>query len=90
MDKTIRGSLLEGNIILKPPTFIASATIPKPSPTKVTDLEASLATLSTAASDVLKLIQIESRKEIPHADRAEYVRLEIAVADLLFALRAAA
>jgi hypothetical protein len=74
---------------LKPSVAPAPIISPKPLPAKVTDLEASLATLSTAASDVLKLLHAEAKvRGVSHADRADLTRIELAVSDLLRALRA--
>jgi hypothetical protein len=53
----------------------------------LTVLETAMTDLISAGGIAMKWIKTEAIKELPHVDRADLVRLEIAIADLLFALR---
>jgi hypothetical protein len=50
-------------------------------------LEIALSELASVGTSVMKMLAREAIKDTPPAKRAELVRLEIVVADLLFALR---
>jgi len=67
-----------------PNPFEVEVTAPVPT---LKELETALAELAAAGADVIKLIAREARKDVPHADRADLIRLEMAVGDMLFALR---